>query len=329
MKIRSMCKVFLGTGVLLAGILGAGDAPLFGQAIAPEAVPPGVNEYDVATMSRVAKTRNWTFKVGETWVTRYLREGGSVESVTGLSVPLDWKEGAAFANIESRSDLPASFDWRARVEGGLQPARNQGNCGSCWAFSVAATLESLQRIAHPEAPIDFSEQAVLSCSGSGSCGGGYFSAFNYLKKPGLANEAQFTYRASNLRCPSNLSPKAKIAQWTYIGSGKASPTTAQLKTAIMTYGPISVTVNGSFSSYSSGVYNACNNSKVNHMVNIEGWSDEGGGYWIMRNSWGAKWGEKGYMRIRYTDRNGRKCNRIGETAAFAILVDEPESKKAL
>jgi C1A family cysteine protease len=55
------------------------------------------------------------------------------------------------------------------------------------------------------------------------------------------------------------------------------------------------------------------------MVVLVGWNDEAGGYWIMRNSWGQEWGENGYMRIRYKSSSGKRCNNIGETAAFAVL----------
>jgi len=282
-----------------------------------EAIP----HWDVDALNAARERAGWTFDVAHNWVTDHLRNGGSINEVTGLEQPRDWRDGATFVDVVPASDLPATFDWRDQVPGGLQPVRNQANCGSCWAFSVTAVLESLVRIARPGTEVDLAEQTLVSsCSSSGSCSGGYFSAFNYLRNPGLPNESDDPYQARNSRCKSGLAPQEKVVSWAYVGNGGASPTIAQIKTAIQTYGPVSVDVNASFSGYESGIYNRCNTSGTNHMVNLEGWvDDEEGGYWIMRNSWGANWGEDGYMRIRYTDSRGRKCNNIGRVAAFAQL----------
>jgi C1A family cysteine protease len=263
-----------------------------------------------------------TFTEGANWVTRYLENGGSIKNITGLEMPLDWAKGATFIDLAVDPELPAAFDWREQTE--LQPIRNQGSCGSCWAFSVTAVTESLLKIFQPDNFVDLAEQTLVSsCSSAGSCSGGYFRAFDYIKNPGLPDETQDPYVARNTSCRRDMNPMAKISSWAYIGTSGRSPTTDQIKTAIMTYGPVSVTVNASFSGYEEGIYNRCNSGGVNHMVTLEGWNDEGG-YWIMRNSWGENWGENGYMRIVYTSSSGRKCNNIGETAAFAILA-EPTS----
>ncbi len=237
----------------------------------------------------------------------------------GYKLPPNWKEGAIFENIKAFEPLPESYDWRT-TPGGLQPIRNQASCGSCWAFSITAVIESLARIKNP-AEIDLAEQTLVStCERDGDCGGGYFSAFNYARDKGLPNEAQDPYRARNSSCKPGLKPVAKIARWAYIGSGDREPTIEQLKTAIIQYGPISVAVNASFGNYREGIYDKCNRSGEDHMVNLEGWNDDGQ-YWIMRNSWGASWGEAGYMRIKYVGRTGAKCNNIGRTAAFAVLEE--------
>jgi C1A family cysteine protease len=276
--------------------------------------------YDVEAMEVWTKQQNAEFTVESNWVTDFLASGGNIRDITGLEQPSDvsaWKNSRF---IEPATNLPAAFDWRSEVAGGMQPIKNQGACGSCWAFSVTAVLESLLRIQDPTTTFDLAEQTLVStCSSAGSCSGGYFSAFNYLKNPGLADEASDPYRAQNTNCRSGLRAKAKIKEWAYIrGATGGAPSIEQLKTAIMTYGPIAATVNASFTSYAGGIYSACNRSSVNHMVNIEGWDDETQS-WIMRNSWGSNWGEDGYMRIKYTDRNGYKCNNIASTAAYAIL----------
>jgi C1A family cysteine protease len=286
-----------------------------------------VAHWDVKGLKAVANQAGFTFTVGDNWVTRFLAEGGNIRDITGLVRPKNWAEKETFVDLEADDDLPAAFDWRGLVDGGMQPIKNQGSCGSCWAFSVTAVIESLMRIKDPAAPVaDLAEQTLVSsCSSSGSCSGGYFSAFNYTKNPGLPDEAQDPYKAYNTRCKQGLRPVQKIVRWAYIGNrdGRGA-TTDQLKTAIKTYGPISVDVNGSFGSYSGGIYNNCNSSGTNHMVTLEGWDDGDGtnGHWIMRNSWGANWGEQGYMKIVYKGRSGRNCNGIGNVAAFAVL-EEP------
>jgi C1A family cysteine protease len=280
-----------------------------------------VRDFDVAAMRAYGEKTGATYEVKDNWVTDYLSKGGDRAHITGLKHPSQFGESmknARFINLQPKSDLPAAFDWRDQVEGGMQPIRNQGNCGSCWAFSITAVVESLYRIAHPEMEsINLGEQALVDCSPY-DCSGGYFDAFDYVQRPGLPTEASYPYRARNQNCNRNAPAAQSIVNWAYIGDGNTSPTTEQMKTAIMQYGPISVDVNASFSSYSSGVFNSCNTAETDHMVTIEGWNDAGQ-YWIMRNSWGSDWGEDGYMRIKYTDSRGRKCNGIGRVAAFAVL----------
>lgn len=265
-----------------------------------------------------AQDEKMTYSEGDNWVTDYLKSGGSIENITGLRKPL-FETGAKYKSLltVTDDDLPASYDWNELVQ--LQPIRRQGTCGACWAFSVTAATEAAMIIFKNIYPIDLAEQTLVSsCSNSGSCSGGYFTALNYIQGRGLPPEYLDPYRASNTKCKAPFSTVSKIKDWFYIGASNREPTTEELKRAIMTYGPISVTVNASFAGYDSGIYNACNRRSTNHMVNLEGWNDDGE-YWIMRNSWGKSWGEDGYMRIRYTNSAGQKCNRIGERAAFVIV----------
>lgn len=259
---------------------------------------------------------------GETWVSKFLKDGGDIRDVTGLVIPENWKKAAKFDNVVAHRDLPPVFDWRWKAEG-LQPIKNQGQCGSCWAFSVTAVLEALIKIQTHQI-VDLAEQTLVSsCESGGSCSGGYFSAFNYMKSPGLPDEGQDPYKAYDTSCKSGLTAKERVVNWYYIGDGGDEPSTEQLKTAILEHGPISVTVyaNSTFSAYKGGIFNNCSSSgSENHMVNIEGWNDDGQ-YWVMRNSWGNTWGDNGYMNIRYTGASGAKCNRIGATAAYAIYKD--------
>ena len=315
----SSSKRFLSRSFLLSGVAFFISGSIFSREGTALAESPLVREGAPDPAPEAA-----TYQEGDSWVTDYLRHGGNLNDITGAAIPpeINLLSGDSVNTIvvPEREDLPSHFDWREEVSGGLPPARHQGGCGSCWAFSITAVVEALQLIENPGPTLDLSEQSLVSCSGKGSCSGGWFNAFDYAASTGLAEEVQFPYKASQVSCKSGLTPKVKISKWAYLSNGEKSLTTAQLKTAIRTYGPIATVVNASFTSYQSGIYNSCNSSSFNHMVTLEGWSDDEGGYWIMRNSWGTEWGEAGYMRIRYTDSNGNKCNRIGEIAAFAVLT---------
>lgn len=268
-----------------------------------------------------------TYQEKKTWVTKYLDGGGLLRDITGLVRPRDWKDLAPWNNIRSLTNLPEKFNWNDSYV--LQPIRNQRACGSCWAFATTAVTESLYHIAHQSeenVSIDLAEQTLVSsCERAGSCSGGYFSAFNYIQAPGLPDETQDPYLARNSSCKEGLKPVQKVVSWGYVGERGSRPTTEQIKTAIMTYGPVVVDVNGSFGSYGSGVYNRCGNTGTNHMVVLDGWVDDpayaanGGGYWIMRNSWGKSWGEAGYMNIVFKSTRGSNCNGIGNVTAYAVL----------
>lgn len=248
------------------------------------------------------------------------------QHATGLVYPKGWEKAAPWDNIKVRTaELPAHWNWNDIVT--TQPIRNQGSCGSCWAFSITAIIESLHRILYPMVTdTDMAEQTLVSsCESGGSCSGGYFSAFNYVQQKGLPPEAQDPYLARNSSCKSGLTPfhSSKITRWAYIG-GDGSPTIEQMKQAIYDHGPISVDINGGLPG-STSVLTTCGSTSPNHMVVIEGWHDDpayaeyGGGYWYMRNSWGD-WADKGRIKIVYKKRNSStKCWGIGGVSAYAVM----------
>lgn len=286
-----------------------------------------IPEWDIPRLSQEAERQGWTFKPRASWVTEYLKKKPlrGLSEITGLDHRFAKFNPKKVGNLKAFEALPKSWDWRKLSKNGLQPIRNQASCGSCWAFAITAAIESVIKIKVPEARVDLAEQTLVSsCERGGSCSGGFFTALDYVQASGLPDERQDPYTARDSACKSGLNPAAKVVNWEYVAE---NPTTEQIKTAVMLYGSVPVDVNGNFGSYGEGVYNRCGSTGTNHMTNIEGWVDDeayaanGGGYWIMRNSWGEEWGENGYMRIVYKSTSGRNCNGIGTYAAYIVLDD--------
>ncbi len=208
---------------------------------------------------------------------------------------------------------PPSLDWRNNSGNFVTPVRNQGGCGSCWAFATTAALESsvLRAENTPGVDLNLSEQVLVSCgtSGSndaGSCGGGRIDyASDYIQNIGLPLETCYPYTGGNGSCGSACSSYQtstyQIAGWAYVTTDTAV-TVSAIRDALVSYGPLVTTmeVYEDFYSYSGGVYSyATGADEGGHAVLIVGYSDAGQ-YFIVKNSWGAGWGESGYFRIAYS-----------------------------
>lgn len=250
-----------------------------------------------------------------------------LEQLCGLMEPKDWQEKARFSGPMPKASLPSRFDWRE--QGGLPPVRNQGGCGSCWAFATVGVMEGLlkTRMALTE---DLSEQYLVSCNLNGwSCSGGWF-AHDYhedLVPPGEPTagavlEANFPYAARNLPCGSPHPHAYRLAQWKYVG-GWGTPSVEEIKQAIYQHGPVAaaVAVGPAFQAYRDGVFDKDESSVgVNHAIVLVGWDDEyywngsTHGVWILRNSWGTGWGKAGYMLIKYN------TSQVGYAANYAEIV---------
>ena len=260
-------------------------------------------------LSSAAVAKGFIGANGPTYTTTKER----VEYATGLVLPQGWEARKVAPRLPAlREELPAKFSWQDK----LTPVRDQGSCGSCWAFSAQATIADVLAL-HGKGSFDLSEQWMVSCdTESSGCGGGwYHTAFDLVKPRGNVLETTFPYKGSNLRCPPSIAyTDHKMKLYRELSSGVAS--SDLIKQAIYQYGPVSVAVSvgGDFTSYKSGIFNASVSGTVNHAVNLVGWDDTvKPGHWIMRNSWGKGWGENGYMRIAYGSR------KIGYAATYVDI----------
>jgi C1A family cysteine protease len=269
----------------------------------------------------------YSFTVGRTWVydlspeereaMRGRRPSAGAASAADDIGPLTNRLGM---------ELPKRFDWRDR-DGRfyIGPVRNQGVCGSCYAFAAAAAAEGAYNLAlglFDGACADFSEAFIAWCLGSLSdyrehfngCEGADYSyaELDALTREGIPFESVYPYAGEDSQaCPDSASkaPRAVFESWHRVPSGDIEA----IKTAIFTYGPVDAAVmtNKAFFGYTGGVYDDDNTgcvdgdqTETDHAVSLVGWDEsppEGGeGCWILRNSYGPEWGENGYMRIRYT-----------------------------
>ena len=209
--------------------------------------------------------------------------------------------------------LPSRFDWRTVV--GDIPVRNQGACGSCWAFATVAPLEFLLRNASQN--VDLSEQFLVSCNNAGfSCVAGGWWAFDTVLGAGLVPEACFPYVARDAACANTCGPlpNAQLARWAYVDRYGGTPSVVAIQQAVLQRGPlaVAVAVGDDFFRYRSGVFDVQHRGAVNHAVVIIGW-DDALGAWLLRNSWGVAWGMQGHMWMAYG------VSSIGDGAAYATL----------
>ncbi len=239
-------------------------------------------------------------------------------------------------NIESSSEgLPRSFNWCDIY--GCTPIKDQEYCGACWAFSTTAVLENLIKFKDGQT-VQLSEQYLLSCNSEGyDCSGGWW-AHDYHQwktssgdwEAGAVSQVAEPYLAQKGICNAPYEKVAKILDWGYVGNANDLSTTDAIKQAIYEHGPVAaaICVNAAFSEYSGGIFNGPGCIQVNHGIVLVGWNDDGG-YWILRNSFGPHWGEKGYMRIKYGVSNvGLGASWIDYQGGFTLPSSDPETSNS-
>jgi len=226
------------------------------------------------------------------------------------------------ASVTQTGTPPASIDWRTKANV-ISPVKDQGQCGSCWAFATAESIESYLGLATGNLTL-LSPQDVVSCTpnpyhcgGTGGCNGATAElGFAYVQSSGIATAANWPYTATTGTC--DVTKHSMVA--TVGGCVKLIENNyTDLLMAVASVGPIAISVDASrWNSYSKGVYNGCDTEvdyDIDHAVQLVGYGTDNSynppkDYWIVRNSWGASWGENGYIRLeRHSDGSSTWCKK--------------------
>eukprot|EP00632_Arachnochrysis_sp_CCMP2950_P014571 CAMPEP_0185691332 /NCGR_PEP_ID=MMETSP1164-20130828/1752_1 /TAXON_ID=1104430 /ORGANISM="Chrysoreinhardia sp, Strain CCMP2950" /LENGTH=375 /DNA_ID=CAMNT_0028357983 /DNA_START=31 /DNA_END=1158 /DNA_ORIENTATION=- len=236
-----------------------------------------------------------------------------------------------------KAPLPASVDWRTFVTASgtsiVTDVKNQGGCGSCWAFAATEALESHVALATGTlmefAPQEFVDCAPNpdECGGTGGCAGATAEiAYGTASQMGCWLETTYPYQEATEQCAAQQdqpSPVANVTGFVRLPRNEYAP----LLAAVATIGPIAVSVDASWTGYESGVFPASEGgTSIDHAVVLMGYgTDDASGldYWLIRNSWGETWGEAGYIRLERQGANAT-CAVDKNNQAGVGCADDPK-----
>ncbi|MBN2545463.1 MAG: hypothetical protein JXB50_06685 [Spirochaetes bacterium] len=232
----------------------------------------------------------YTFTIGDTGI-------GDYRLLCGINPAMNTNEFDILdtTDLVKASTLPGSYI------GATTAVKNQGNCGSCWAFATTGLFEHVVKF-FLGATEDFSEQQLVSCNSYNyGCDGGYLCPQFYTG--GAMRESCFPYRASEVSCNTSCTKYYRVNSYASVSNNVDS-----IKQAIYTYGSVAslVYVDDYWAAYTGGTFNRNASSQwPNHAIMLVGWDDSRGA-WRLKNSWSTSWGESGYMWMSYG------VQRVGE-----------------
>jgi len=269
---------------------------------------------NIQAIEEINMNREYTFKAGLTNFADMTHEDfqgkflGYIPRADNkfLSPRSDIQQGVHPALSET-SSLPTSVDWNAA--GAVTPVRDQGECGSCWAFSTTGALEGARQI-KTGILASLSQQELVDCSGfeypnylHGCKGGDPVVAFEWISQHGLDSDESYGYVSANGVSTACTASSGVLAMTGAELTNVWSVDTASYGTMMSAVAaqPLSITIDAdaTFKHYISGVYNGPCGWKQNHAVLLVGYgSDAGNDYWLVKNSWGTNWGEQGFVRMK-------------------------------
>ena len=241
-------------------------------------------QYYVSYTMGLNQFSDWT----ETEIDNFLTLGASKE-----------EEKRNYASLNTAS-IPDSVDWRST--GKVNPIKDQGSCGSCWAFSAIGAFESAYALEYGTLP-DLAEQLLVDCNrgtwifGNQGCNGGLMNyAFDWLKTNKAALQGDYPYTAKDGTCNKSYKQyNAKVASYVDVKENDDD-----LKAAIAQQ-PVAVAIQANqdcFMKYQSGIIDNCVDTRLDHGIVAVGYGKENSKeYYIVRNSWGQRWGDSGYAKI--------------------------------
>ncbi|TPP63784.1 Cysteine proteinase [Fasciola gigantica] len=263
--------------------------------------------HDLGLVTYTLGLNQFTDLTFEEFKAKYLVEMPPVSELLSNSISYDAKDG----------NVPASIDWRQY--GYVTEVKDQGKCGSCWAFSVVGAMEG-QYFKKFKTLETFSVQQLVDCTrrfGNRACLGGYMEyAYKYLNQSGLERESTYPQQPWEYNCRHRKQLGiARVPGFHTVYSGDEM----KLMQMVGKEGPASVAVDAQsdFYMYQNGIYQAeaCSSRYANHALLAVGYGTQSGtDYWILKNSWGLSWGEDGYMRF---------ARNRGNMCAIATLATVP------
>ncbi len=246
--------------------------------------------FNLADMQTEIDANGYTFTVGDTGIADYK-----------LLCGIDPSKNSAEFDVLDTSDLVKASNLPSSYTGTTTAIKNQGQCGSCWAFATTGLFEHAVKFFLGTTE-DFSEQHLVSCNTYNyGCDGGYLCPQFYTG--GAMRESCFAYTASEVSCKSSCTKYYRVNSYASVSNNVDA-----IKQAIYTYGSVAslVYVDDYWSAYTGGTFNRnASSSYPNHAIMLVGWDDSRGA-WKLKNSWGTGWGESGYMWMSYG------VQRVGE-----------------